>query len=170
MTKRDWVRYERAKQLRDTGMTFKAVGSELGVCAARAREMVKTLEWHKQREEYEKANPSSVPWHRGLKWGTRRELERRGFGSKEDCQRLCRDDLEWYRRAVALPGWQPCDSLWRWKRSDYRLDLSLVNEVRAWLGVEPFVPPKPPQRVATASELNRAKPLLERHGYRVESI
>lgn len=162
---RDWTRYEKAKQLRDAGMTFKAVGAELGVGAQRAREMVFAQERRARRLEAEKENPSIIPWHRGLKYGTRYELERRGFTSKEDCKSLCGDDLEVYRRAVALPGWQPCEK-WQWENSDKRLSFALVNEVRAWLGVEPFVPP---QRESTAAEIERARRLLERNGYKVES-
>lgn len=66
---RDWTRYEKAKQLRDAGMTFKAVGAELGVGAQRAREMVFAQERRARRLEAEKENPSIIPWHRGLKYG-----------------------------------------------------------------------------------------------------
>lgn len=162
---RDWTRYENAKKLRDAGMTFKAVGVELCVSVERARQMVAAQERRERRIAVEAENPSLVPWHRGLKYGTRYELERRGFTSKEDCGILCGDDLEVYRRSVALPGWQPCEK-WEWERNDKRLSFALVNEVRAWLGAELFVPP---QRKATDAELERAKRLLERHGYKVES-
>lgn len=162
---RDWTRYEKAKQLRDAGMTLKSVGAELGVSAGRAGQMVAEQEHRERMIAVEAENPSLVPWHRGLKDRTRYELERRGFTSKEDCRLLCGDEIEAYRRTVALPGWPPCEK-WELGHSDKLLSLAMVNEVRAWLGAEPYVPP---QRKATAAGLDRAKRLLERHGYKVES-
>jgi hypothetical protein len=162
--KKDWTRYEEAKRLRDSGMTFKAIGISLGVGMQRAREIVEKQERRERALAAERDNPSPIPWHRGLAYGMKYKLEIRGFRSKEDCEILCSDDLVVYRRSVALPGWEPCEG-WEWKCSEKRLSFAEVNEVRAWLGASPFVPP---QRIVSEAAIERAKKLLERNGYKIE--
>lgn len=161
---RDWTRYEEAKRLRDSGMTFKAVGEALGVSAARARDLVRGQENRAAYLAYREANPKAPDWFAGLSANTARRLKECGFNSREDCHFLAADDLQMWRGSVVLPGWEEDRSvLWKW--SDRKLSIAVVNEVRAWLGAEPFVPQ---QRKVTEAELQRAKRMLERHGYKVE--
>lgn len=91
------------------------------------------------------------------------ELERKGFKCRDACMALAADELTIWHRNVALPGWEEDKDAWRW--SQKKLTLAVVNEVRAWLGVAPYVPK---QRAASAAELDRARRLLERNGWRVE--
>ena len=160
---RDWKRYEEAKRLRDTGLTLKATGAALGISAARVRDMLAALERRERQLAREAENPSLVPWWRGLKYGTLYELQTRGFDSRDACMALVTDKLTIWRGAVALPGWEEDKDSWRWSKK--KLTLAIVNEVRAWLGVAPYV--RGP-RVASAAELGRARRLLERHGWRME--
>jgi len=162
---RDWKRYEEAKRLRDTGLTLKATGALLGVSGNRVRDMLGTLERRDRQIAREAEDPSLVPWWRGLQLRTHYELKQRGFDSREACMALAADELTIWRGAVALPGWEEDKEAWRWKWSKRKLKLAMVNEVRAWLGVAPYVLG---QRVASAAELDRARRLLERNGWRVE--
>lgn len=162
---RDWKRYEEAKRLRDSGLTFKAVGEALGVGADRARDLVKAQERREAYLAYRAEHPRKPEWFDGLTAKTAERLKRCDLNSREDCMALASDDLQMWSGSVALPGWEEDRGvLWKW--SDKKLSIAVVNEVRAWLGVSPFVPR---QREATAAELERAKRLLEHHGYKVES-
>lgn len=162
---RDWTRHEKAKKLRDSGMTFKAVGEALGVGAARASDMVRMQERREAYQAYRAEHPEPTKWFDGLTTGTAYRLEQCGFHSRDDCLSLARGNLEMWRGSVVLDGWKEDRGvLWKWSKK--KLSLAIVNEVRAWLGVKPFAPPQPE---ATAAELERAKRLLERHGYKVES-
>jgi hypothetical protein len=143
---RDWKRYDEAKSLRDAGLTLKEVGAALGVSGSRAREMLETVARRERQLAEEAEDPSLVPWWRGLKNHTVGQLELRGFDSRDACMALAADDLTTYLR-------------------EKRLSLAIVNEVRGWLGVAPYVPIP---RVASTAELERARRLLERHGWRVE--
>jgi hypothetical protein len=160
---RDWKRYEEAKRLRDTGLTLKATGAAPGVCGDTVRYMLASLERREKSRVWATENPSLVPWWWGLKHGTRWELEQRGIDSRDAYMALAADELSIWRGAVALPGWEEDKDAWR--RSKRKIELSMVNEVRAWLGVAPYVPV---QRVANTADLERARRLLERHGWRVE--
>jgi hypothetical protein len=160
---RDWKRYEEAKRLRDTGLTLKETGAALGVCGDTVRNMLAKLKSREKVSVWAAENPSLVPWSWGLKDGTRWELEQRGFDSRDACMALAADELTIWRGYVALPGWE--EDKVDWRRSKRKLGLSMVNEVRARLGVAPYVPV---QRVENTADLERARRLLERHGWRVE--
>lgn len=164
----DWKRYEKAKQLRDSGATYRAIGAELGVGPARAKQLVDGQERKLKRLAAEAADPSLISWHRGLKNNTAWRLEQGGINSREACQILCRDDLVVYKGIVRLPGWteppHPRDPK-PWSCYYKELSIKMVNEVREWLGVKPFTPPP---KQATSADLDRALRLLERHGYKVE--
>lgn len=162
---RNWQRYEEAKRLRDTGLTLKATGALLGVSGPRVRDMLATLERRERGRAFEAENPRTPPWHEGLKHRTVYELERAGFDSRDACMTLAAKELTMWRGAVALPGWEEYKQSWRWKWCEKRLTLAMVNEVRTWLGAAPYVPVA---RVASAAELERARRLLERNGWRVE--
>jgi DNA-directed RNA polymerase sigma subunit (sigma70/sigma32) len=42
--KRNWSKHNKAKTLRESGMTYEAIAKELGVTRERVRQMVKTME------------------------------------------------------------------------------------------------------------------------------
>lgn len=157
---KNWSRREEAKRLRDTGMTYKEVGAAMGVSASYARVLVEQKRRREVVDQIRKRN--GPPWYEGLDSKTVWELKRRGFESKQDCMIFLADDLPMHRGSVALPGWEEDRSNWRF--SEKKLPLGIVNEIRVWLGGSPFVP-KP--RIATRSELDRARRLLERHGWAV---
>lgn len=150
-------RYEEAKRLRDSGMTYKAVGLSLGVCATRAYRIIKDGDL---RIETEKRRQAYRPWHDGLRGYVAMELDRVGIKSREDCMRLASNDLPVRGGSVTMPGWK----LRGWPEDTLKLKIAVLNEVRSWLGVPAFVP-KP--RTASAKELERAIRLLERHGFSV---
>jgi hypothetical protein len=159
----DQNRYEEARRLRNTGLTLKAVGAALGVSGERVRSMLNSLEREERRSAKEAADPSLIPWNRGLEHATYLKLYRARFESREECMALASNDLtpSW-RGYVRIPGWV--------KHKNYCTDgelvlpLALVNEVRAWLGAVPLIPTT---RIASAKELERARRLLERHGWTV---
>ena len=159
---RNWKKYEEAKNLRDTGLTLKAIGAVLGVSGARVGEMLSTLKRREDHASWEAEDKSRIPWHRGLKINTYWILNSRGFDSRESCVALAADDLTMWRGSVALPGWEADKDSWAYSKR--KLKLKIVNEVRAWLGVKPYVPGR---RVASDKELERARMLLERHGWSV---
>jgi hypothetical protein len=159
---RDWKRYEEAKRLRDTGLTLKATGAALGVSGARVRDMLATLERRERRRAWEAENPRPKPWWQGLAHRTKYELERAGFDSRESCSEFAADELTIWRGAAVFKDSDDAD-WWRWTQK--RFPLSMVNEIRAWLGCQPYA--KAP-KATTAAELERARKLLERNGWRVE--
>lgn len=159
---RDWSRYEEAKRLRDSGLSLDAIGAELGVGASRVREMLKFLARKEREEAWRAENPVSPRWHDGLKLSIRLELERKGFNSREACVVFAADELKTWHGVVVF---QDCDYEDWWRYSDKRFPIAVVNEIRAWLGVPPYV--KPP-KVTTAAEIERARKLLEENGWRVE--
>lgn len=163
MTMRDWGRHEEAKRLKKTGLTLKEVGEALCVSRGRVHAMLKELENRDRRIAREAEYPSLAPWHRGLKYSTWSELESKGFKSREECMLLAGDLMMVRRKTVALPGWK--EEMEERKWSGKTLKLSMVNEVRAWLGLEPYVPSP---RIASDAELKRAQRLLEQNGWRVE--
>ena len=159
---RDWKRYEEAKRLRDTGLTFKAVGAALGVSAERAREMV-ALQVRRERQlAWAAENPRTPPWWEGLKHRTKYELERAGFESRESCAAFAADELTIWRGAAVFKDNDDVN-WWRWTHK--RFPLAMVNEIRAWLGCAPYAKAS---KAATPAELERARKLLERNGWRVE--
>lgn len=159
---RDWKRYEEAKRLRDTGLTLKATGAVLGVSGGRVREMLTALERRERSRAWEADNPRPKPWWHGLAHRTKYELERAGFDSRESCEVFAADDLTMWRGAVVFKDSDDAD-WWRWTHK--RFKLSMANEIRAWLGCQPFA--KAP-KATSAAELERARKLLERNGWRVE--
>lgn len=161
MPKCDWSRYEKAKQLRDGGLTYKAVGAELGVGMQRAREMVLRYERYERKLLAEKENPKLIPWWRGLTPRTVRVLESHGFKSKEDCRALCGNLTVERGVVIFAPTWPLPKYQW-W--DDLILTIKVANDVREWLGVAPIIPPP---RAAAPGELERAKRLLIRYGYTV---
>ena len=156
---RDWKRYEEAKRLRDTGLTFKAVGAALGVGVERARQMVASYARREEQLARWKENP---PWWEGLTGQTGRKLEWAGFDSRESCAAFAADELQMWRGAVVFKDRDEAN-WWRWTRK--RFTLAMTNEIRAWLGVKPYAKP---QKATSAQELERARKLLERNGWRVE--
>jgi hypothetical protein len=169
MKTKDWKRHEEAKRLRSNGMTLKAVGETLGVSVGRVRHMLSELDRKNKMDAYaiEKAKSdaelASRSWWGGLSSRTSWYLERVGIKSRDDCIAFAGDDLILYRGTVVLPALK--EDRRDWSMRDSRLSLEMVNEIRAWLGVHPYVPP---DRVASAAEINRAKRLLEQHGWRVD--
>lgn len=159
---RNWGKYEEAKRLRDTGLTIKAIGAVLGVSGGRVGEMLSTLKRREDRALWEEEDKSRIPWHRGLKINTYWTLKSRGIDSRESCAALAADYLTMWRGSVALPGWENDKDSWAY--SKHKLKLKIVNEVRAWLGVKPYIPG---QRTASAKELERARMLLERNGWSI---
>ena len=165
----DWERHEDAKRLRSNGMTLKAVGETLGVSVGRVRQMLFDLDRKNQKDAYAieqakiDAELASRSWWCGLSSKTTWYLERVGIKSRDDCIAFAGNDLILYRGTVVLPALKEYKEYWSMRES--RLSLEMVNEIRAWLGVHPYVPP---DRVASAAEINRAKRLLEQHGWRVE--
>ena len=152
----DRKRYEEAKRLRESGLTFKAIGISLGVSGSRARQMYKSQLTYEHRCAMEAENPRPKAWHHGLSYSTVDELKRIGVNSKEECMILAADNLTILHRRVVLQNLRG--------DSSEELLLSTVNEVRIWLGISKYVPPT---RVASPAQLERAKRLLERHGWRV---
>lgn len=169
MKTKHWERHEDAKRLRSNGMTLKAVGETLGVSVERIRQMLSELDRKNKKDAYaikkakSDAELASRNWWGGLSSRTSWHLERVGIKSRDDCIAFAGDDLILYRGTVVLPALK--EDKKEWPMRDSRLSLEMVNEIRAWLGVQPYVPP---DRVAGAAEINRAKSLLERHGWRVE--
>ena len=159
---KDWSRYEEAKRLRDSGMTYKDVGERMGVSSTRAREMVISMERKLRWIRFRAENPKPKKWYEGLSFATSNRLHECGFSSREDCLILAKDDLQMFNRCVVLPWWETDRGMWRF--SNKKLSLKVVNEVRLWLGVKEFVPKA---RVASHSEIERARRLLESHGYKV---
>lgn len=144
---RNWPRYELAKKLRDDGLTYKKIGEQLGVSAGRASQMVGT---QKSRMEY----PVRELWHTGLYSEPRWALLGLGFNSKADCAYLCSDNLTIQGWHVILPN-------------DERILISVVNEVREWLGVAKIGR----RRIGpTDKDIEKAVKLLTRTGYKVEKI
>ena len=154
---KNWKRHEEARRLRDSGMTLKAVGEEIGLSDSRVWTMLVQLEI---RDRLGEPPPK---WHEGLKQRTINHLERAGINSREDCLPLTSENLTVWRKSIALHGWEEDRLDWRWSRK--KLPLDVVNDVRAWLGFPPYIP-KP--RIASQIEINHARRLLERHGWRVE--
>jgi transcriptional regulator with XRE-family HTH domain len=162
---RDWERYEEAKRLRDSGLTLKEVGARLGLSGSRIRQMLQTLERRERQIAREKEDPSLVPWWRGLKVDTAMILQGIGFYSRDDCMELAADELTILNGYVELLGWdQETYSLGYIKTN---ITIKRLNEVRAWLGVAPYTYTIE-QCVASAASLDRARQLLERHGYHVD--
>jgi len=114
-----------------------------------------------QGDESTTASAESA-WYRGLQPSTYRELIEKGFNSRADCTALAADELKTYKRAIALPGWEKTKRCWSY--SEKRLSLRLVNEVRVWLGVAPYAIPS---RIPNNAEIQRARRLLEQHGWQV---
>ena len=165
---KDWTKHEEAKRLRDSGMKLSDIGAKLGVCKTTVSCLLKNLE----RKNLERRNLylsirvteyNELHWWDGLEYSTRDVLIKTGFNSREDCMFFASDKLTMWRGSIVLPGWEEDKSDWRWSKK--KLPLAIVNEVRAWLGVDPYVPVP---RVASNAELDRARRLLERHGWRVE--
>ena len=161
---KDWTKHEEAKRLRDSGMTFKAIGAEIGVNYRHVGSMLKRLairnEYIAEGLEYPESKPT---WWDGLDSRIAYELQDRGFYSREACMFFAGDEFTLYRGSVVLPGWDQEKNSFGY--SDKKITLSKVNKVRAWLGVNPYVPGP---RLASDAELDRARRLLERHGWRVE--
>lgn len=176
--RRNMDRHKEAKRLRDSGLKYKEIGKSLNVSITRARQLVKIWELKERIAAEERENPSLIPWHRGLNFRTIRELTRAGIHDKETCQLLCGNDLVVRRGKVQVPlklKWEE----WVMKgdrsvhSSGERIEasspilLKYVNEVRVFFGVEPLAAQ---ERPVTAVMLERAKRLLEKHGYLVEKI
>lgn len=131
---RTWERREEARRLRSEGKTWKAVGAAIGVTDSRAAAMVGELE---RREKL--YGPPEAPWWIGLRPRTANALMACGIYSRDDCMCLA-GDLIMYWGSVVLPGWEK-DRGRDWRHSTKKIKLAVVNDVRAWLGVAPFVPP-----------------------------
>lgn len=159
---RDWKRYEEAKRLRDTGLTLKATGAALGVSVTRVSTMLAQLELRERHRAWKAENPRPPDWWEGLKSGTQCTLEFYGFDSRESCEAFAANDLTVWRGAIVFKDSDDAD-WWRW--TNKRFPLSMVNEIRAWLGHPPYAKTL---KATTAAELERARKLLERNGWRVE--
>lgn len=153
-------RYEKAKRLRDTGLTLKAIGAELGVSSTRVRQMLEELErraWRAEHPQPEPDPPLPDPWWHGLSARTLNELQCASFDSRESCAVFASDNLTVSHGVVVFRDTLSGD-LWR-------VPLSVVNEVRAWLGCQPLTKTR---KVTSAAALDRARKLLERNGWKVE--
>jgi hypothetical protein len=137
-TMRNEERIREAVEMRRLGMTYKAIGGVLGVSADRARQLVVGFEFRQARPRQ---------WFDGLELATARRLLAAGFKSRDDCLRLADDRVA--RDHTRSKEW-------------FRLTPRMVNDVRAWLGVTPFNSDLSEQEI-----VERAKRLLERHGYTV---
>jgi hypothetical protein len=159
-------RLEEALILRNSGLTFKAIGEKFGVSKSRVAQMLWQLDNIKRREKIDaeiKADPNSGPWWYGLDRSTIHELIRSGKNSREDCIQFTSDNLVMWRGSVALPGWEEDRDVW--STSNKKFKLKTVNKIRQWLGYDDFYPVK---RITSEAELNRARRLLETHGYKIE--
>ena len=146
---RDWTRYEEAKRLRDSGLTLNEAGEALGVSRSRVYEMLGMLKRRDIHRAWALDNKIAPPWWEGLGNKTRFALERAGFESREACVAFCADELTIWNRAVVFRDSDHAE-WWRW--TNRRLPLGAVNEVRAWLGCQPYA------EATTAAELGRPKP------------
>ena len=136
---RNEERRQEATRLRGLGMTYKAIGAELGVSADRARQIVVSLEFETRRRAID-------PFF-GLRYTTVQRLRELGYESRDACRALANDDVA--RNSMRGTTWA-------------KLTLRMVNEIRGWLCVAPL------NSAVTPETLEQAKNLLEKHGYRVE--
>lgn len=164
---KDWSRYEEARALRDSGLSLKAVGQRLGISGSRVASMLRQLARKQAQDAREAADPSLVPWDRGLSGRARFALMRAGIESPEACAWLAADLLQVHKGAVMMPGWKEVKDDAR-LLDRKRLTMGVVNEVRAFLGVAPYVHVHTQEsKAATDKQIQRAKLLLERNGWRV---
>lgn len=159
---RDWKLHEEARRLRASGMTLKSAGAAIGVSGTRVSTMLREIEHRDWRLSHPDMYPA--PWYEGLGANGAElfELREAGIDSREACMQLVGNDLKISRRRVVLQGYEQDMKLIGWSGKSLRL--SLVNKVRAWINAPPIVPAP---RSASAVEIERAKRLLERHGWRV---
>lgn len=152
---RDQARYDKVMALRNEGRTFREIGEALGVTANRARQMHESQKHRTRMAIYRAENPTPPEWFEGLSRTTVWELHRFGFSSRQDCMILTAENLEFYYSTVVIPG---RDRDRGGPYYDDRLPIKVVNEVRVWLGFKPIERPGP--------NLDRARKLLEKHGWR----
>lgn len=175
-------RWRTVKRLRDAGRAWKECGAAVGVSVDRARQMYDKLERHERRAEYERNNPQPAPWYDGLSNRARKCIDRLGFslfrvvwdsglpkkiGSRDDLAALItNDEPVFFRGKVATEAWKEAKREGYPLIGDLLLNLDVANEILRWLGKGEIAAPA---RVVKQAELDRARALLERHGYTVKA-
>ena len=160
---RDWGRYDKAKSLKDTGLTTKSIAAEMGVSVTRVRHMLALVSRRDEIAAIHAEHPSPPKWWEGLDVRTANLLVKNGFDNRSACMVFASDNLTIWRGSAVFQCGDDSEDWWRW--SHKRFPLSKVNEIRVWLGVGQVGKPK--AKPASAAELERARRLLERHGWHV---
>lgn len=156
----DEARVRSAMAMRAAGATYVSIGDSLGVTAERARQICLEHEVRKRRRA-RGIGPKKPEWHAGLSLESVRELRRAGLLCREACLQLLQDDLSIYRgKRIVVPSHRRDATAQIFKEDT--VSLRALNEVRVWLGGEPFLLPR---RVVTRAELARAVKLLQENGY-----
>jgi len=150
----NWARYEEAKRLHDSGMTYVAAGKVMGVSGSRMAQMVQRLIRNQARLEYLKKNPRLPRWDDNLDTESKTLLSWMGIVTKEGCDVFAGADFRCHYERAFIP----------YPRGVHDITIKRLNIIRAWLGAPPFVKA---QRAASAGELARAIRLLEKSGYTV---
>ena len=140
---KNWLRIERAKQLRAEGKTFRAIGEDLAVSASRARQLAYT------RYPKSQATPH---WSHGLPTYAFNQLLQSEIASREDCQRVFIDNPQ----NVSM---RYNDVIIKINDDVTRFTLKTFNVIRVWLGASPLS--------ARRTNIPQAIKYLEKFGYTV---
>lgn len=161
-----WVLHYEAKRLFDSEMCHLSIGQQLGVSVTTVREWVKAANLRDQILAQDAAFPDDIDLIRVVESKMFWELEKIGMHYRRDVKILCVDNLIMHKRMVIVPGHEVENP----KITKFKLPLSTVNVLRAWLGVSPLVPTPRLSKVVSERQINRAKQLLEAVGYQVVPV
>ena len=150
-----------AFSLKQSGMDINGIAERIGCSSSSVQHLINRGKWFDNHDRL-----ISEKWWYGLKEETGKELEYRGYESKEDAMLFVSEPVEF---VGGIRGHRtPFDPIDKDRNlglgGGRRISLEVFNEVRVWLGFDPVEPPPPTMDKKSVDRMIRT---LEALGYKV---